>query len=1034
MQLNTSGYVEGSISVGGLVGNAISTTVRNSYSKSDVKGIRDDSDQDAIAGGLIGLMSASTVSGSFADSRVYGENDMAGGLVGSAMSGSIINNSYATGSVESSNYAGGIVGSQRMKSQITNSFASATVVAPNAGGVTGLSASGSTLQNVRWDTSKTNTGIGWTDPSSATKTSNVIGLNDGQMKQSSNFSGLDFANSWAIYEGYTSPLLRSFLTPLTVKINASQSQTYSADIAYTGIASIENQQDVLAKLQGTTNYVLTSKNAGTQAVIDNGLYSDQLGYLIKYDTSRSQVQTAKASIAVNGITADNKVYDGSQVAAMKLSNMQSSGIFAADQGSVALNISGTFDTKDVGDNKTVTIAGTTGGANGGNYFITGQTSTTANVTPATYTALNGSKTYDGTNQFSNITLTGVNGETFKVAQATSDGVNVSTHPQNAAKTFVQAEGVSEIAGSLGKTSNYKSLELSQLTSNQANVTPADFKSITGTKDYDGSTSFQQAQVTGVNNETFTTSANANSKNASSNSVDPASRFDRVNGGLVVAEGSTGDLRNYNNFSLDRLSVNQALITPKPLLVNGVTAKDKVYDGSKAVELDTSQALTSTSDVVAGDDVSLKTVTGLFVDKNVGTNKRVDLSQIEFNGASKENYMAAAQQTTTANITPKELVVSGLKAQDKVYDGNQTSQVDTSKPFAPTSGLVANDDVRVSSVIGTFSDKNAAPDKNVALSNTVYNGADKNNYRIVDQQTTTASITPKELVVSGLKAQDKVYDGNQAAQVDTSKPFADNSGLVKNDDVQVSSVTGTFADKNAETNKTVALSKAEYSGADKNNYLITDQKTSTATIKPIAPDPKENNGNITQVVDSTPVTPEPDVDDGNNTQVIHSRPITIDDSEDNLVNNILVVVTTPITPDDPEDNTVAQNLTPDNGSNKTPSDTSNTPVPPRVDNKNNNGNQEGKTDRPVVIPTIKDLQANPLAKINSLPSADAQAVNAATRLSSLEDDYWFLDCFFNSSQELKKIKCEPISQKKSPSLEIKKYPNKKLSALNSPLLP
>jgi hypothetical protein len=88
----------------------------------------------------------------------------------------------------------------------------------------------------------------------------------------------------------------------------------------------------------------------------------------------------------------------------------------------------------------------------------------------------------------------------------------------------------------------------------------------------------------------------------------------------------------------------------------------------------------------------------------------------------------------------------------------------------------------------------------------------------------------------------------------------------------------------------------------------------------------------------------------------------------------------------------------------------------------------------VIPTIKDLQANPLAKINSLPSADAQAVNAATRLSSLEDDYWFLDCFFNSSQELKKIKCEPISQKKSPSLEIKKYPNKKLSALNSPLLP
>lgn len=124
----------------------------------------------------------------------------------------------------------------------------------------------------------------------------------------------------------------------------------------------------------------------------------------------------------------------------------------------------------------------------------------------------------------------------------------------------------------------------------------------------------------------------------------------------------------------------------------------------------------------------------------------------------------------------------------------------------------------------------------------------------------------------------------------------------------------------------------------------------------------------------------------------------------------------------------------NPGNKTPPNTNNTPTPPRVDNKNDNGNQERKTDKLAVIPTINELQADQPAKINSLPSADAQAVNAATRLSSLEDDYWFLDCFFSSSQELKKIRCEPVSQKKSPSIEIKKYPGKKLSALNSPLLP
>jgi hypothetical protein len=611
---HTSGRVQGLTTVGGLVGNASNATVSNSYSLSEVVGVNNDSDNGAKAGGLIGMMNSTTVTGSFANTHIHGQNDIAGGLVGYAKN-STINNSYAKGSVSSDNFSGGIVGFLTIESQITNSYASTDLEGPYVGGVTAYSNLNSTIQNVRWDTSKETTGIEVSDRSSTSRTSNLMGLSAEQMKQSSNFSGFDFDNAWTLYEGNSSPLLRSFLTPLTVAIKASDSQTYNADIAYRGVASMVDQANVLAKLQGTPNYVLTSKNAGTQAVIDNGLYSDQLGYLIKYDTSESQVQIDKAPISVNGITADSKVYDGNQAASMNLSNMQASGIFAADQGTVALNISGSFDTKDVGDNKQVAISGTTGGANGGNYFM------------------------------------------------------------------------------------------------------------------------------------------------------------------------------------------------------------------------------------------------------------------------------EDQSTTTAHVTPKELVVSGLKAQDKVYDGNQTAQVDTSAPFAADSGLVKNDDVQVISVTGTFSDHHAAPDKTVVLSNTVYAGADKNNYQITDQQISMASIIPR----------------------------------------------------------------------------------------------------------ASPPKDVPDVDNGNN----------------------ILVVTTPITPD-PEDSTFGQILT--------------------VDNKNNNSNQESKTDRPVVVPDIKDIQSNQLAKINSSSLDDARAVNAATRLSSLEADYWFLDCFFNSSQELKKIKCEPASQKKSPLLAIKKYPNKKLSASNSPLLP
>ena len=162
-------------------------------------------------------------------------------------------------------------------------------------------------------------------------------------------------------------------------------------------------------------------------------------------------------------------------------------------------------------------------------------------------------------------------------------------------------------------------------------------------------------------------------------------------------------------------------------------------------------------------------------------------------------------------------------------------------------------------------------------------------------------------------------------------------------------------------------------------------------KPITTDPEVNDSNNIQVVDTKPITPDPEVNDSNNIQVVDNKSID-------------------------------------------PAPKDNTPIPPRVDIKNNNGNQERKTDKLAVIPTINDLQADQPAKLNSLPSADDQAVNAATRLSSLEGDYWFLDCFFSSSQELKKIRCEPVSQKKSPSIEIKKYQGKKLSALNSPLLP
>jgi filamentous hemagglutinin family protein len=198
-----------------------------------------------------------------------------------------------------------------------------------------------------------------------------------------------------------------------------------------------------------------------------------------------------------------------------------------------------------------------------------------------------------------------------------------------------------------------------------------------------------------------------------------------------------------------------------------------------------------------------------------------------------------------------LIISGITASDKVYNGDASATVNAAG-FVKT-GLVGSDVVTVSSV-GNFrnagntaDDKNVARDgsgaviaKTVALSNT-YAGADAGNYTITDQATTTAKITPAALIISGITASDKVYNGDASATVNAAGFVK--TGLVGSDVVTVSSVGNfrnagnTADDKNVARDgsgaviaKTVALSNT-YAGADAGNYTITDQATTTAKITP-----------------------------------------------------------------------------------------------------------------------------------------------------------------------------------------------------------
>jgi len=116
-----------------------------------------------------------------------------------------------------------------------------------------------------------------------------------------------------------------------------------------------------------------------------------------------------------------------------------------------------------------------------------------------------------------------------------------------------------------------------------------------------------------------------------------------------------------------------------------------------------------------------------------------------------NYTITDQASTSANITPKAITISGITAANKTYDGTISATVSSTN----ASGWLSGDKVTVAAT-GTFDNKNAATGKTVTLTSS-YGGDDAGNYTFTDQLTTMASINAK--VVNLLAS--KTYDGTNS---------------------------------------------------------------------------------------------------------------------------------------------------------------------------------------------------------------------------------------------------------------------------------
>ncbi|MEO6547742.1 MAG: MBG domain-containing protein [Ferruginibacter sp.] len=263
-----------------------------------------------------------------------------------------------------------------------------------------------------------------------------------------------------------------------------------------------------------------------------------------------------------------------------------------------------------------------------------------------------------------------------------------------------------------------------------------------------------------------------------------------------------------------------VIGKKNLTITGLTANNKIYDRNTAASINTGGV--ALSGVVSPDVVTLSSAsaTGVFSDKNVGTNKTVATSGFTISGTGAGNYNLI-QPTTTANITAASLTPS-FTANDKIYDGFTSAVIAT----RALTGVISGDAVIISGGAATFSDKNVGTTKTVTGTGFALSGTDAGNYIISPSSVTaTANITAAALSITP-NLQTKAYGTTFTF---TGTEFT-SSGLKNGETIgSVSLVSvGTPANASA-TVYSITAASAAGGTFTASNYNITYNTTNTFTV-------------------------------------------------------------------------------------------------------------------------------------------------------------------------------------------------------------
>ena len=439
----------------------------------------------------------------------------------------------------------------------------------------------------------------------------------------------------------------------TWQITKAPSEVTTVPMAQSLIYSKTAQQLVNTgdAIGGTLVYGLD--NTALQPVMPTGVdagnytvYYRVLGDANHFDSEIESVLVtiAKKAINISGITAQDKVYDGTTAATLGFDQVVYGGIVSGDN--LTITAKGAFADANAGTDKNVIITELTlGGTSIANYQLAEsgqQTTATATITP---------RSIEGA-VLSNIVAQTFTGEPLTPAVSVTLDGNPLTAGTDYRVTYANNVAVGEATLTVTGIGNYQgSLQTTFAivpTMAQVITAPAGRTLI-----YDGTE--QELVIAGeADGGTLVYSLDGTTYAAEL----PLGKM--VNS-YTISYKVQGDA-NHNDTEPVTIesTINKAAIT-----ISGITAQDKEYDGTTAATLGYDQVVYG--GIVSGDNLTI-TAVGEFADADTGTEKTVNISQLTLGGTSIANYQLAesGQQTTaTATITPRSIegaILSDIAAQ------------------------------------------------------------------------------------------------------------------------------------------------------------------------------------------------------------------------------------------------------------------------------------------------------------------------------------------------------------------------------------